>query len=154
MGEYDENLYETRTNLFSSENIIDYLWRRCEKTTFPFKPDNSFGINTKEVEKRYVKGKEIMHDYVLTPRDIKGADIKAGQEYNFEVVDFTTVNVDKTIVSQGKLVLIYRSDRRYYSLFELVEKEGEEKPTLSLIMKVKQKVGLFGSFQTEMFYYY
>ena len=52
MGQYDENLYETRTNLFSSENIVDYLWRRCEKSSKFFKPDNSFGINTKEVEKK------------------------------------------------------------------------------------------------------
>ena len=56
MGQYDENLYETRTNLFSSENIVDYLWRRCEKSSKFFKPDNSFGINTKEVEKIFNGG--------------------------------------------------------------------------------------------------
>jgi hypothetical protein len=86
MGQFDENLYETRTNLFSSENIIDYLWRRCEKSTYPFKPDNSFGINTKEVEKKYLRGKEMMASYVITPKDIKAADIHGGHEYNFEVV--------------------------------------------------------------------
>ena len=73
MGQYDENLYETRTNLFSSENIVDYLWRRCEKSSKFFKPDNSFGINTKEVEKKYLRGKEMMTSYVLTPKDIKSA---------------------------------------------------------------------------------
>jgi hypothetical protein len=153
MGQFDENLYETRTNLFSSENIIDYLWRRCEKSTYPFKPDNSFGINTKEVEKKYLRGKEMMASYVITPKDIKAADIHGGHEYNFEVVEFATVNMDKLPVSQGRLALVYKADRKYYSLFEILPRPDGQKE-LRLIMKVKQKVGLLGSFQTEMFYYY
>lgn len=153
MNQDNENLYETRTNLFSSENVIDYLWRRCEKSTYPFKPDNSFGIEAKELTKTYVKGKEILQDFVLSSKDIKDADIKKGQEYNLEINQFYTYNVEKNIVSDGKLVLIYKSDRKYYSLFELTERTGGQKE-LHLIMKVKQKVGLFGSFQTEMVYYY
>lgn len=153
MGQFDENLYETRTNLFSSENIIDYLWRRCEKSTYPFKPDNSFGINTKEVEKKYLRGKEMMASYVITPKDIKAADIHGGHEYSFEVVEFETVNMDKLPVSQGRLALVYKADRKYYSLFEILPRPDGQKE-LRLIMKVKQKVGLLGSFQTEMFYYY
>ncbi len=153
MGQFDENLYETRTNLFSSENIIDYLWRRCEKSTYPFKPDNAFGINTKEVEKKYLRGKEMISSYVITPRDIKAADIHGGHEYNFEVVFFETVNMDKLPVSQGRLALVYRPDRKYYSLFEIMPRPDGQKE-LRLIMKVKQKVSLLGSFQTEMFYYY
>ncbi|MCR4698887.1 MAG: hypothetical protein K5762_05935 [Bacilli bacterium] len=153
MGQFDENLYETRTNLFSSENIIDYLWRRCEKSTYPFKPDNSFGINTKEVEKKYLRGKEMMASYVITPKDIKAADIHGGHEYNFEVVEFETVNMDKLPVSQGRLALVYKADRKYYSLFEILPRPDGQKE-LRLIMKVKQKVSLLGSFQTEMFYYY
>lgn len=153
MDQENENLYETRTNLFSSENVIDYLWRRCEKTIYPFKPDNAFGIEAKELTKDYVKGKEIISDFVLSSSDIKNADIRKGQEYNFEISQFYTYNVEKNIVSDGKLALVYKSDRKYYSLFELVEKTGGEKE-LHLIMKVKQKVGLFGSFQTEMVCYY
>lgn len=152
MEENNENLYETRTNLLSSENIIEYLYRRCEKTIYPFKPDNSFEIKCQEVDGMYIKGKEIVKEYEISSKDIKNADIKNSQEYNFEVDQFTTFNVEKMPVSQGKLVLIYRSDRKYYSLFELIEKE--DKKELHLIMKVKQQVGLFGSFQTEMMYYY
>ena len=153
MGQYDENLYETRTNLFSSENIVDYLWRRCEKSSKFFKPDNSFGINTKEVEKKYLRGKEMMASYVLTPKDIKSADIHGGHEYNFEVVEFETVNMEKDTVSKGRVALVYKADRKYYCLFEIIPREDEQNE-LHLIMKVKQKVGLLGSFQTEMFYYY
>jgi hypothetical protein len=152
MAQNDENLYETRTNLLSSENIIDYLWRRCEKSTYPFKPDNSFGIQTKEIDRDYIKGKELMKYYNVSPKDIKDADIKGGHEYNMEVDEFQTVNVEGLPVSNGKLALIYRSDRRYYTLFELLD--GDDKKELRLIMKVKQKVGLFGSFETEMVYYY
>lgn len=152
MEENNENLYETRTNLLSSENIIEYLYRRCEKTIYPFKPDNSFEIKCREVDGMYIKGKEIVKEYEISAKDIKNADIKNSQEYNFEVDEFTTFNVEKMPVSQGKLVLIYRSDRKYYSLFELIERE--DKKELHLIMKVKQQVGLFGSFQTEMMYYY
>lgn len=153
MGEFDENLYETRTNLFSSENIIEYLWRRCEKNTSLFKPANSFGITTKEVEKKYLRGKEIMSDYIVTTKDLHNADIHSGNEYNFEIVELVNFNIEKAVVSFGKLALVYRSDRKFYSLFEIIDDEdGEE--GLHLIMKVKQKVGLLGSFQTEMIYYY
>ncbi len=153
MGQFDENLYETRTNLFSSENVIEYLWRRCEKITYPFKPDNSFGIKVKGMDKDYVKGKEIMKDYDISDKDVKNADIKSGQEYNFEIDAFETQNVDDMIVSSGKVALVYKSDRRYYSLFDIID-DPYGKPQLHLIMKVKQKVGLFGSFETEMIYYY
>lgn len=152
MNDSNENLYETRTNLLSSENIIEYLYRRCEKTMYPFKPDNSFDIHCTEVDSRYVRGKEILKDFDISSKDAKNADIKGSQEYNFEINEFETLNAEKLPVSDGKLVLVYRSDRKYYSLFELIE--DKEKPELHLIMKVKQQVGLFGSFQTEMFYYY
>lgn len=148
-----ENLYETRTNLFCSENIVDYLWRRCEKTSYPFKPDNSFGIICKEEDKKYIKGKEIINNYVISSKDVKAGDIHSGKEYNFETVNFETINMDKQPVSAGRLALVYRADRKFYCLFEIIENNvgGYE---LHLIMKVKQKVGLLGSFQTEMVYYY
>lgn len=153
MGQYDENLYETRTNLFSSANIVEYLWRRCEKITYPFKPDNSFGIKVTEVEKNYVRGKEIVKDYEISNADIKNADLKGGQEFNFEIDAYETVNVENNVVSSGKVALVYRSDRRYYSLFDIYDNPNGQQE-LHLIMKVKQKVGLFGSFETEMVYYY
>jgi hypothetical protein len=61
--------------------------------------------------------------------------------------------MDKLPVSQGRLALVYKADRKYYSLFEILPRPDGQKE-LRLIMKVKQKVGLLGSFQTEMFYYY
>ena len=153
MEEYSENLYETRTNLFSSENIIEYLWRRCERNTFPFKPDNSFGFKCRQIDKKYLRGKEILEDFVLNTKDIKNADFKNGNEYNFEIVEYENLNMDNVPVSLGKVVLIYKSDRKFYSLFDLEERNDGYK-YLNLIMKVKQKVGLLGSFQTEMIYYY
>lgn len=153
MDSTKENLYETRTNLFNSENIIDYLYKRCEKSTYPFKPDNSFSIQCKEIDSQYYSGKEIMKQYVLPSKDQKNADIKGSQDYNFEIDTFQTLSSENIPVSSGKLALVYKTDRKYYCLFELLENEdGQEE--LHLIMKVKQKVGLFGSFETQMVYYY
>lgn len=150
MGDGNENLYETRTNLLSSENIIVYLWRRCEKTISPFKPSDSFGIETKEIGKYYLKGKEVIDDYNFSTKDLKNIDFKGGHEYNFEIVQYKNLDIEKNVVSKGHLVLMYKSDRKFYYLFEL----NNDTKDLHLIMKVKQKVGILGSFQTEMVYYY
>lgn len=153
MSEFDENLYETRTNLLSSENVIDYLWRRCEKITFPFKPENAFGIKLKELDKDYVRGKDIMDTYLISEKDLKNSDMKKRNEYNIEIDIFQTINIENNPVSTGKLALIFKTDRKYYSLFEIIDRP-EGKQELRLIMRVKQNVGLFGSFETEMIYYY
>ena len=68
-------------------------------------------------------------------------------------MEFETVNMEKDTVSKGRVALVYKADRKYYCLFEIIPREDEQNE-LHLIMKVKQKVGLLGSFQTEMFYYY
>ena len=57
-----EDLYETRTNLLSCDNLIDYFWRRCARNSYPFKPDNSMDISTKALSEEHYTGKDIVFD--------------------------------------------------------------------------------------------
>lgn len=153
MADIGEDLYETRTNIFSCDNIVDYLWRRCGKNSYPFKPDNASDIVIKTLDEEYIFGKEIMKRYDVSSEDLHNADLKRGTEYNIDTCDFQTFNIGKIPITNGSLALVYKPDRRYYSLF-LLENKDAEKPHLKLLMKVKQKVGLFGSFETEMVSFY
>lgn len=153
MSDFGQELYETRTNLFSCENLIEYFWRRCYKNSYPFKPENSSDIQTQVESEDFVEGKIFFDRYSFEfPKDLKNSGIKKTGEYNVDVCHFQTFNMQKAVVSQGKLVLVYKPDRRYYSLFLLDELNDTKR--LSLLMKVKQKNTLFGSFETEMATYY
>jgi|GEM_PF-672240 len=155
----DENestdLYETRTNLLSSGNIIDYLWRRCDRNSTPFKPENSSEIVTKPVSSDFKLGKEILAEYDIAPKDLKNAMLKKGTQYRFEVSSFTCLSFMKNPVSDGVLALVYKPDRNLTDLFLIEPPQGAgEKSTLKLLLRSKQTVSLFGSYQTEMVTYY
>lgn len=153
MEEKQEDLYETRTNLLSCDNLIDYFWRRCAKNSYPFKPDNSMDIVTKAVDELHYTGKDIFDHYSLSTKDIKNSGLKRGAEYRFDLCDFRTFDFDKNEVSSGRLALVYKPDRKVYCLFLELDPE-EVEPSLKLLMQVKQKTGLFGSFQTEAVNYF
>lgn len=148
-----EDLYETRTNLLSCDNLIDYFWRRCARNSYPFKPDNSMDILTKAVSEDHLTGKDIFSSYTMASKDIHNSGIKKGGEYRFDLCDFKTTDFDKNEVSHGRLALVYKTDRKIYDLFLVLDPEDTQ-PGLKLLMSVKQKTGLFGSFQTEAVNYF
>ncbi len=153
MAERNEDLYETRTNLLSCENMVDYFWRKCDRNSYPFKPINACDIQTVEIDTDRQYGKDIFSSYTISDKDWKNSGIKNGNEYNFDRVGFKTLDIAKNMLTFGELFLVYKPDRKWYSLF-LLENKTDEKPTLTLLMKVKQKVSLFGSFQNEMITFY
>lgn len=154
MADFGQDLYETRTNLFSCDNIIEYLWRRCGKNSYPFKPENTSDIKTKALDTKYVGGKEILEDYEVSSKDQKNAGLKKGTDYNLDICAFETLNIQGIPITAGVLALIYKPDRRFYTLFLIEDGPDGETKTMKLLMKVKQKVGLFGSFETEMINFY
>lgn len=153
MADKSEDLYETRTNLLSCDNMVDYFWRRSDHNSYPFKPTNAIDVKTKSVDEDREYGKDIFSKYTVSDKDKKNSGIKPREEYNFDTVAFQTLNLDKQVLTQGLLILVYKPDRKWYSLF-LLENVSSEHPTLTLLMKVKQKVSLFGSFQNEMTTFY
>lgn len=154
MEDRNEDLYETRTNLLSCDNMIDYFWRRCDHNSYPFKPEKAVDVKTKTISEDRLLGKDIFSNYEITEKDQRNSFIKPGTEYNFDTCSFETIAIDKTtVVTKGLLVLIYKPDRKWYSLF-LLENPQSSTPSLRLLMRVKQKVSLFGSFQNEMISFY
>ncbi|MFA6586827.1 MAG: hypothetical protein WCR16_03740 [Bacilli bacterium] len=156
MDEQDlgKTMYETRTNLLCCANIIDYLWRRCDKNSNPFKPETAADIITKTLEQDVKTGKDILSVFNIDPKDIKASGIKKGTEYHFDICSFYTRSFSKAKVSEGMLALVYKPDRNLSSLFLIGEHAEGEKRKLKLLIRSKQKVGLFGSYQTEMVTFY
>ena len=152
MEERMEDLYETRTNLLSCDNLIDYFWRRCDHNSYPFKPESSVDIITKEADNERMYGKEIFQQFEISSSDWKKAGMKNNIQYNFDVCEFTTLNINKEPLTKGVVTLVYKPDRKWYAVFLL--KETDETRTLKLIMTIKQKVSLFGSFENEMINFY
>ncbi len=153
MDERNEDLYETRTNLLSCDNMVDYFWRKCDRNSYPFKPNSACDIQTVEIDTDRQYGKDIISSFTISDKDLKNSGIKNGNEYNFDHVGFKTLDINKNMITYGELYLVYKPDRKWYSLF-LLENKNDEKPTLTLLMRVKQKVSLFGSFQNEMITFY
>lgn len=154
MSERMEDLYETRTNLLSCNNLIDYFWRRCDHNSYPFKPESALDVITEEKDTDRLYGKEIFESYKISSSDWKKSGMKNSTEYNFDTCEFTTLNINKEPVTQGEVVLVYKPDRKWYAVFLVTKHEGEEEPTLRLLMTIKQKVSLFGSFENEMINFY
>lgn len=153
MSERNEDLYETRTNLLSCDNMVDYFWRKSDHNSYPFKPNQSVDIVTKEVDSDRLLGKEIFDQYEMDEKDKKNSMLKGSNEYNFDICEFETLSLDKIVVSRGYVALVYKPDRKWYSLF-LIENPFVDGKSLRLLMRVKQKVSLFGSFENEMITFY
>lgn len=153
MKDSTEELYETRTNLLSCDNLVDYFWRRCDHNSYPFKPENAVDVITKEADTDRLYGKEIFHSFTISSKDWKNAELKNNTEYNFDTCEFETLNILKETVSKGKVILVYKPDRKWYALFQLTE-NSDLSNELRLLMTVKQKVSLFGSFENEMLTFY
>lgn len=153
MADRNEDLYETRTNLLSCDNMVDYFWRRTDHNSFPFKPNQAVDVTTEEMQTDRQFGKDIQTAWEIDDKDLKNSGLKNKEEYNFDVVKFTTLDLAKNKVTDGYVALVYKPDRKWYSLF-LIEETGSFKKKLRLLMRVKQKVSLFGSFQNEMVTFY
>lgn len=153
MSDRNENLYETRTNMLSSDKMVDYFFRHCDRHAYPFKPENAIDIDTVEVSSDRYLGKEIKESFEISQIDFTNSDLKGKKEYNLDLVAFKTYSFDKKMASIGSLALVYPSDRNTYALF-LIDKVGDTKAKLTLLLKVKQKTSLFGSFENENVVYY
>ena len=117
MSERNEDLYETRTNLLSCDNMVDYFWRKSDHNSYPFKPNQAVDIVTKEVDSDRLLGKEIFDQYEMDEKDKKNSMLKGSNEYNFDICEFETLSLDKIVVSRGYVALVYKPDRKWYSLF-------------------------------------
>lgn len=153
MANGNEDLYETRTNLLSCDNMIEYFWRHCDVNTMPFKPENSVDVTTEQVSSVRYFGKDITDNYELSKDDINNSTIKGKKEYNFDMCSFKTLGIDKEVTSSGMLALVFPSDRSLYCLF-LYSDGDNGKKKLKLLLKVKQKTSLFGSYTNDMVTYF
>jgi len=149
----DKN-YETKTNLLSCEDIVSYLWNKCDKVSFPFKPEGSVKIETSVSYSDIQEGDSLKDKYQVTGEDIKHLAMKNHDEYEVDMVQFKTLNSGNEVVSDGNLLVVYKAIDRFYGIFLLTEKEGEEKPSLRLLVKCSQKKRLFQDFPTEAVIYF
>lgn len=148
----EENNYETQTNLLNCEDMISYLWSKCDKYSLPFKPENAKSIQTEVELADEVCGEEIRNHYLFGKEDLKHANIQKKEEYDVDTVDFKTLDEKGNELSQGTLLLMHKHDHKYYGLFLLEEKEDGSH--LKLLVKASQKKKLFDSFDTSVVLFY
>lgn len=153
MAEEKEDLYETRTMALGSDNMISSFWKHTDHNSFPFKPENAVNIETEALSSVRFYGKEILDSYDVSKEDVNNASLKGKKEYFFDLCSFKTYALDKSTVSSGILALVYPADRSVYNLF-LIQDSDIGRKKLQLLLKVKQKVALFGSFTNDMITYF
>lgn len=148
----EDNNYETKTNLLSCEDVVAYLWNKCDKISSPFKPEGAKTIETSVVYADIKTGELIKRDYVMLGTDARHMGLRNETEYEVDTVSFQTKNEEGEVISDGTLLVIYKSTEKYYGIFLLEEKEGVK--NLKLLVKCTQKKKMFQSFPTEAILYY
>ncbi len=147
MEEQETNLYETKTSLISCENVVEYLWTKATKTCLPFKPENAKSIEAESIFSDVISGNIIKRDYVISNEDIKRVGLKKEEEYEVDTVNFKNFDENKQMISEGTLLVIYKSEKRFYTVFLL--KEEDDRKELTLLIKSFQKKKMFQSYTTE-----
>ncbi len=147
----DKN-YETKTNLLSCQDVVAYLWSKCDKLSFPFKPEGSKSIETEVTYSDVSDGETLKEHYSLTGEDVKHLALKNHEEYDIDIVTFKTKNENGEVVSDGTLLVVYKAIDRYYGVFLLKGEEGHYEP--KLLVKCSQKKRLFQDFPTETVLYF
>ena len=149
MEERKDDLYITHTNLLSCEDVVAYLWKKCDKVSSPFKPDGAESIDDKVTYGDKMDGALIKKRFQISLEDTRHMALKNHQEYDVDTMEFTTYDQDKRALSTGSLVVIYRPIEKFYYVL-LANNETE----LKLMVKCTQKKKLFDSFPTETVSFY
>lgn len=144
MEEKKENSYETKTNLLSCEDVVSYLWKKCDKFSFPFKPEKANRFDDKVTFKDQIDGVMIKKKYQMSLEDMRHMALKNHQEYDVDTMEFKTYDGEDNEISSGDLLIIYRPIEKFYYVFL-----HEENDHLKLLIKCVQKKKLFDSFPTE-----
>lgn len=143
MEDNKDDLYITKTDLLSCEDVVAYLWKKCDKFSSPFKPEGSFSIDDKVSFSDSKEGEEIKKEYEISGEDIRHMSLKNHQTYDVDNIEFVTYDEAKRPLTSGNLVVIYRPIEKFYYVML------QENKHLSLLVKCVQKKKLFGSFPTE-----
>lgn len=143
MSENDD-LYITKTNLLSCEDVVSYLWKKCDKFSSPFKPEGAYQITDKVTYSDTMLGLELKKQYDISLDDARHMALKNKQEYDVDTVEFTTLDDAKRPLTNGHLVVIYRPLEKFYYIFL---DQGKNK--LKLLVKCIQKKKIFNAFPTE-----
>lgn len=139
-----DDLYITGTNLLSCEDVVLYLWKKCDKFSSPFKPEKAEKISDKVTFSDKLSGEMIKKRFKITGDDLRHMAIKKSQEYDVDMMEFTTFDASGNSLSSGNLVVFYRPIEKFYYVF--LSKENDE---LQLMIKCIQKKKLFNAFPTE-----
>lgn len=149
MEENKDDLYITKTNLLSCEDVVSYLWNKCDRTSKVFKPEGAVSFQDKILFSDTNDGEYIKSEYQISGGDIRHMALKNHQEYDIDLMEFETFDADKNSLSKGNLVIIYRPREKFYYI---LLKEDEIK--LTLLVKCIQKKHIFSSFPTETIQYF
>lgn len=146
----EDNAYETRTNLMSCENTVEYLWLKCtSSSSSSFKPENADKIVSEVSYGDSMFGSEILSRYVFEKDSLKNSSISKSTEYSIDFVSYRTLSKEGKELSSGELCLIHQRDHKLYLLYE-VKTEEDRKKHLILLVKCSQKKRLLESFPTEV----
>ena len=144
MEENKDDLYITKTNLLSCEDVVSYLWKKCDKFSSPFKPEGAESIDDRVTYSDKLTGEAIKKEYHISGEDIRHMSLKNRQEYDVDNLEFTPSDKDGKALTSGTMVVVYRPIEKFYYI--LLQKENKE---LQLLVKCIQKKRLFDSFPTE-----
>ncbi len=144
-----DDLYITKTNLLSCEDVVSYLWNKCNHTSSPFKPEKAVKLIDKVVFSDKSDGETLKKTYQISTGDLRHMAIKNHQEYDVDTMTFETFDKDGKSLSKANLIVIYRPiEKFYYVLWQKSEKE------LQLLVRCMQKKRPFSSFPTETISYF
>ena len=143
MAERNEDLYTTKTNLLSCEDVVSYLWKKCDKASYPFKPEGAKTFKDLVTFADKSDGELIKKRYILSVDDKRHMALKTKQEYDVDTLEFSTYDENDNELSKGELVVFYRPIEKFYYVF--IKEENK----LKLLIKCIQKKRLFDSFPTE-----
>jgi hypothetical protein len=144
MEENKDDLYITKTNLLSCEDVVSYLWSKCAHRSDEFKPVKARTFTDRVVFSDKCDGEEIKKQYHISGSDVRHMALKNKQEYDVDLMEFETFDDQKNSLSKGRLVVVYRPIEKFY--YVLMEKDEKN---LTLLVKCIQKKHLFSSFPTE-----
>ena len=144
MEENNDDLYITKTDLFSCADVVAYLWKKCDRVSSVFKPEGAYSIQDKVVFSDSKDGSMIKKDFDISGDDLRHMALKNHQEYDVDTVEFTTFDDANREMTNGQLIVIYRPIEKFYYILS-TDKENK----LRLLVKCIQKKKLFDSFPTE-----
>lgn len=143
--EQTKEVYETSTNLRSAENIVNYLWMKCEKEILPFHPLKAKDIIVNSEYEDMIYSASFIEKYPLDKSVVKTLHLSKDIEYGIDYVNYKNIDEKENIITEGKGILLYDSDNRFYAFFTC----DEDFKNLHLVVVCRQKKDLLHSYPTE-----